>query len=145
MPNKITDPTKQLETLVAHQHILERVLHSLTGLTVKVSLSVHSTSNSTADLLNLFEASQSMQEFETQSTSRKTWITHTSLSRNVSVFMPEGFDADELHPELEDDEGYNLAVENANARQTQQKPRIVEWAESDNDEPFDPSSTKRPF
>lgn len=115
MVNEITDPTKQLETLAKCQQEFESFLHELTGLTVKVSLSVHSTNNSTADLLNLFGASLSMQEFETQSTSRKTWITHTSLSRNVSVFMPEGFNTDELYPEPKDDEGYNLAVEYDNA------------------------------
>lgn len=116
MPNKITDPKKQLETLAAHQQEFEILLQALTGLTVKVSLSVHSASNSGADLLQLFEAGMAAHDFEAQSAANKTWIAHTDLSRDISVFMPDGFDTDELYPESEDLEGYNQAIEYDDAR-----------------------------
>ncbi len=115
MNNKITDPKKQLEQLVSCQAAWEKVLHELTGLTVKVSLTVHSADNSRADLLHLFEAGLTSSDFEKASTSRNTWITHNDFTKRVSVFMPKDFDADELYPEPEDDEGYAQAVENANA------------------------------
>ncbi len=115
MPNTITDPTAQLETLAVQQQYLERYLHALTGLTVKVSLNVHSPVNSATDLLHLYEASLSLPDFEQVITSGRTWIAHRNLTTNVIVFMPEGFDAEELYPEPEDDDGYAQAVESTNA------------------------------
>jgi hypothetical protein len=115
MPNTITDPKKQLELLAAHQQEFERFLCELTGLTVKVSLSVHATCNTADHLLQLFEASFSTPDFKQVITSGRTWIAHEELGRNISIFMPKGFDADELYPEPEDDEGYEQAIETANA------------------------------
>ena len=66
MPNA----KEQLELLAAHQKEFEIFLNELTGLTVKVSLGVHSTSNSTDDLLSLFDASLPMDEFKVESTER---------------------------------------------------------------------------
>ena len=115
MPNKATDAKKQLEVLDVYQEMMESYLHKLTGLTVKVSLAVHSADNSVTDLLGLFEAGLTSSDFRQAKSSKRTWIALKDLGRNISVFMPEGFDADELYPEPEDDEGYNLAVGNANA------------------------------
>ncbi len=112
----VTDPRKQLELLAAHQQELEDLLHKLTGLTVKVSLNVHSPANSATDLLHLFEASLISPDFRQVNASDRTWIAQKGLNSRISIFMPEGFDADELYPEPEDDEGYNLAVETANAQ-----------------------------
>lgn len=113
MSNKITDAKKQLEKLVSCQAAWEKFLHELT---VRVSLNVHSAENSAADLLDLFEAGLSSPDFDQARTSRTTWIRHKSLEKNVAVFMPKDFDADELYPEPKDDEGYNQAVEYTNAR-----------------------------
>ncbi len=116
MSNKITDPKKQLEKLVSCQAAWENFLHELTGLTVRVSLNVHTPDNSTSDLLHLFEASLSSPAFKQVNTSERTWIRHKDYAKPIAIFMPEGFDADELYPEPEDDEGYNQAVENTTVR-----------------------------
>ncbi len=117
-PNKITDPKKQLEKLASCQAGWEKFLHELTGLTVTVNLSVYTTRNSVADLLHLFEASLTSPDFRQVNASNRTWIAQKGLNSHISIFMPEGFDADELYPEPEDDEGYDLAVENADAQHT---------------------------
>lgn len=106
----VTDPKKQLELLAVQQHKFEAFLHELTGLTVKVSLNVHSADNSTADLLDLFDASLTSPAFRQVSASNRTWISHEDLSKGVSIFMPEDFYFDKVHPEPEDDEGYAQAV-----------------------------------
>ncbi len=114
MPN----PREQLELLVAHQKEFESFLSTLTGLTVNVSLHVHSSRNLASDLTHLFEASLSMDNFETQRTSNMTWIAHTDLKKSISVFMPNDFEA-EKYTEPEDDEGYDQAVEYANAKRAE--------------------------
>ena len=109
MPNA----KEQLELLAAHQEEFELFLKELTGLTVKVSLQVYSSRNSDTDLLNIFEASLSMDDFKTHTNDDKTWIAHTDLNKSVYVHMPEDFN--DSYPYPEDDEEYRLAVENANA------------------------------
>ena len=123
MPNQITDAKKQLEALEVQQEQFESFLHRLTGLTVKVSLAVHSADNSVTDLLGLFEAGLTSPDFRQAKSSKRTWIALKDLGRNISIFMPEGFDADELYHEPEDDEGYNLAVENADANKAYEDER----------------------
>ncbi len=115
MLNRTRNPKEQLELLAAHQQEFESFLHERTGLNVKVSFSVHTIDNSTADLLHLFTAGLSLPNFEQRNASKRIWIAHKDLTRNISIFMPKGFNADELYPEPEDDEGYAQAVEVSNA------------------------------
>lgn len=112
MNNALTDPKEQLQALSAYQKEMEDFLKHLTGLDVSVSLSVHSAGNSAADLINLLDASKSLPNFDQVSSSDRTWITHTDMSKDITIFMPEGFDT----TKPEDDEGYNQAVEYANAK-----------------------------
>jgi len=114
MPNA----KEQLELLTAHQKEFESFLKELTGLSVTVSLTVHTTDNLVSDLLALFDASLSLSVFRQVTTSERTWITHEALNRNISVFMPKDFKVIESFPELDDDEGYAQAVEVANAKHT---------------------------
>lgn len=111
-----TNPTEQLEALATHQQKVESLLQARTGLTVKVSFSVHTTDNSTPDLLQLFEASLTSPDFRQVCASNRTWIAHKDLGRNISIFMPKNFYFDKVYPEPEDDEGYNQAVEYDDAR-----------------------------
>lgn len=121
--NIITNPTEQLEALAAHQQEFESLLQARTGLTVKVTLGVHSADNSVTDLLNLFEASLTLPDFEPKSTPKRTWISYKDISRSISVFMPDGFDTADLYPEPEDDEGYAQALENADVNKAYEDER----------------------
>ena len=114
----ILNPKAKLNLLAAHQEEFEAFLLKLTGLTVSVSLTVHSADNSKADLQQLFGAGLSLPNFEQVSSFNRTWIAHTGNTRKISIFMPEGFDTKE-YPELEDDEGYNSAIEYANAKRAE--------------------------
>ena len=133
-PIQITDPKKQLELLTTHQQEFEILLQALTGLTVTVSLSMHTTNNSVPSLLNLFEASSEMPNFESHTSAKRTWIAHTDLRKSIYVYMPKDFDADELYPEPEDLEGYEQAVKLANLTNARQAEHYAAHTDTQKDE-----------